>query len=127
MLHTFVGETDKEVKDLVRAPMHDYLVTYLDQYDKLNPYQDDQVKTMLSQSKESLINFAFEKYFQMSSLMGSKEKCAAMVDRLKQYGVDEIACLLDFGLEVDQIMGGLEHLKELKDYLALRNKESVGV
>ncbi|MBJ8030639.1 MupA/Atu3671 family FMN-dependent luciferase-like monooxygenase [Bacillus cereus group sp. N21] len=116
MLHTYVGERDDEVKELVREPLRDYLDTFLDQYDTMNPNGDENVRCMLHNSRDSLIKFAFEKYFQMSSLMGSKKKCAAMVERLHQYGVDEIACLLDYGLEYDQIMKGLDGLKELNEW-----------
>jgi natural product biosynthesis luciferase-like monooxygenase protein len=116
MLHTFVGDSDKEVKDIVRAPLRNYLNTFLGQFDTLNPFKDDnkQVQDVLDNNRESLLTFAFEKYFNMSSLMGSQRKCTAMVERLHSLGVNEIACLLDFGLEVDQVMAGLEKLNELR-------------
>ncbi|KIN39894.1 MupA/Atu3671 family FMN-dependent luciferase-like monooxygenase [Bacillus subtilis] len=116
MLHTYVGEQDDEVKDLVREPLRDYLDTFLEQYDTMNPNRDEDVGCMFNNNRDTLIKFAFEKYFQMSSLMGSKKKCAAMVERLHQYGVDEIACLLDYGLEYEQIMKGLEGLKGLNEW-----------
>lgn len=119
MLHTYVGDNDKEVKDLVREPLRDYLNTFLGQYETpMNPYQDEKVMNILNNDRDTLINFAFEKYFQMSSLMGSKEKCRTMVERLRQYGVDEIACLLDYGLDVETIMEGLHHLAELRNEYA---------
>lgn len=116
MLHTYVGENDQAVKSRVREPLKDYLNTFLGQYDTpMNPYQDEQVMNILSNDRESLIHFAFEKYFQMSSLMGSKEKCRAMVERLHLQGVNEIACLLDYGLDTDTILDGLHALAELKN------------
>ncbi|QCT04332.1 amino acid adenylation domain-containing protein [Paenibacillus algicola] len=118
MVHTCVGEKDQEVKEQVRGPLRDYLDTFLDQYETLNPLKDEQseVGSMLSSSRDALITFAFEKYFQISSLMGSKEKCAAMIEKLHRIGVDEVACLLDFGLEFQQVMEGLEHLNELRSW-----------
>jgi natural product biosynthesis luciferase-like monooxygenase protein len=116
MLHTFVGENDREVKEIVRAPLRSYLNTFLGQFETLNPYKEDnkQVRDVLDKDKEALITFAFEKYFNMSALMGSQRKCAVMIERLHALGVNEVACLLDFGLEFDQIMGGLEKLNELR-------------
>lgn len=125
MLHTYVGKEDNEVKDLVREPLRDYLDTFLDQYDTMNPNRDEKVGSMLHTSRDSLIKFAFEKYFQMSSLMGSKQKCAAMVERLHQYGVDEIACLLDYGLENDQIIEGLDGLKELNEWFTPQHQKQL--
>ncbi|MBJ6360368.1 LLM class flavin-dependent oxidoreductase [Paenibacillus roseus] len=125
MLHTYVGEDDNEVKEMVRAPLRDYLNTFLGQYETLNPFQDDnsQVRDVLDNSRDSLITFAFEKYFQISSLMGSKPKCAAMIERLHKLGVDEVSCLLDFGLEFDQVMEGLKHLNQLREMFVPAQEE----
>ncbi|GAE32627.1 MupA/Atu3671 family FMN-dependent luciferase-like monooxygenase [Alkalihalobacillus hemicellulosilyticus] len=115
MLHTYVGKDDNKVKELVRKPLYNYLDTFLEQYDTLNPNRDEEIGGMLHSSREDIIKFAFEKYFQMSSLMGSKQKCAGMVERLHQFGVNEIACLLDYGLSNSEILEGLEGLKELNE------------
>jgi hypothetical protein len=34
---------------------------------------------------------------------------------LAEIGVDEIACLIDFGLPADEVLGGLTYLKRLQD------------
>ena len=44
----------------------------------MNPNRDEDVGCMFNNNRDTLIKFAFEKYFQMSSLMGSKKKCAAI-------------------------------------------------
>ena len=62
-----------------------------------------------------LIAFAFERYFTSASLMGTLEKCMAMVDRLQAIGVDEIACLIDFGVDVDSVLASLRHLHALSE------------
>lgn len=38
-----------------------------------------------------------------------------MVERLHSLGVDEIACLIDFGVPVETVLDSLEKLRELKD------------
>jgi len=43
-----------------------------------------------------------------------------MIDRLAAVGVDEVACLVDFGVGVDAVMEGLHHLSELKSLAAAR-------
>ena len=45
--------------------------------------------------------------------MGSKEKCARMVQKLHDAGATEVACLIDFGLDKDQVLAGLVPLAEL--------------
>jgi hypothetical protein len=38
-----------------------------------------------------------------------------MIDQLKEMGVDEVACLVDFGVDVDSSLAGLRHLDELRE------------
>ena len=38
-----------------------------------------------------------------------------MVQRLKEIGVDEIACLIDFGVSTDVVLSNLEHLQTLAE------------
>ena len=61
-----------------------------------------------------MLEYAFERYFRQRSLLGSVEDTAATVRTMKQYGVDEIACLLDFGLDRATVLGGLPLLNELR-------------
>jgi hypothetical protein len=37
-----------------------------------------------------------------------------MVRGMASIGVDEIACLIDFGVAQDQVLGSLQHLSELR-------------
>ena len=37
-----------------------------------------------------------------------------MVHRLQEIGVDEVSCLVDFGIEADTVLHGLTHLSTLK-------------
>ncbi|HKR22288.1 MAG TPA: condensation domain-containing protein, partial [Pyrinomonadaceae bacterium] len=57
---------------------------------------------------------AFEKYFETSTLMGTPEKCARLLDTLSDIGVDEIACLIDFGVDADSVLASLGLLDELR-------------
>jgi len=38
-----------------------------------------------------------------------------MIERLKEIGVDEVACLIDFGIDVDSVLESLNHLVVLRD------------
>jgi hypothetical protein len=38
-----------------------------------------------------------------------------MIERLKEIGVDEVACLIDFGVDVDSVLESLDHLVVLRD------------
>jgi acyl-CoA synthetase (AMP-forming)/AMP-acid ligase II len=62
----------------------------------------------------ALLDHAFERYFATAGLFGTPESCMAMVDRLRDLGVDEIACLIDFGVDSDSVLANLPQLDELR-------------
>ena len=57
--------------------------------------------------------YPIERYFQTSTLMGTPQHCMAMVEQLPGIGVDEIACLVDFGVAREDVMGSLGLLDTL--------------
>jgi alkanesulfonate monooxygenase SsuD/methylene tetrahydromethanopterin reductase-like flavin-dependent oxidoreductase (luciferase family) len=115
MLHTFVGPNTNEVKEQVRAPLTRYLRTFIKQGEQLNLSEHGSAATRVTEDdKDALAALAFESFFNHSALLGSAAKCAALVARLRAVGVDEIACLIDFGLDAATVLTGLHHLTELK-------------
>lgn len=116
MLHTFLGADNNAVKDKVQTPLASYLQTFITQGRTMQATEGQTALHSLSeQDQQTLVSLAFEHYFTTSSLLGTPAKCAQMVERLQEVGVDEIACLIDFGLEFDAIMDGLHYLNELKE------------
>ena len=63
---------------------------------------------------EKLAEHAFERYFESSGLFGTPESCVPMVTRLKQIGVTEFACLIDFGIPADTVLASLPYLDDLR-------------
>ncbi len=121
MLHTFLGEDLDRVKETVRAPFGDYLRSFLrmTKTSLLPGLQGANGGTeMAAQDRETLLDFAFERYFNASALLGTPESCRRMISALKAIDVDEVACLLDFGLEMETILDGLTSLNRLKDFTA---------
>ena len=43
------------------------------------------------------------------------QSCQPLLDRLEAAGVNEIACLVDFGVDEDLVLSSLKYLKQLKD------------
>ncbi len=132
MLHTFVGEDDAEVKELVREPMKDYLsssmrlaMDYAWAFpafkrpggDDATPDEVD-LKALNDEEVDTILEFAFERYFETSGLFGTQARCLSMVARCAEAGVDEIACLLDFGIETPRVLDSLPRIKSLRDAMA---------
>src|SRR5262249_49291208 len=63
---------------------------------------------------DALLDFAFERYYRTSGLFGPPAACAAMVEKVAAIGVDEIACLIDFGVPTEQVLASLPLLHELQ-------------
>ena len=119
------------VRDTVRKPFSDYLRTSVDLIKKASWYFSANSKQLKTQENgatelfgsgetteadmEAMLSHAFDRYFETSALFGTPDVCLQMVKRLKAIGVDEIACLIDFGVDHDSVMSGLECLNEVRE------------
>jgi hypothetical protein len=63
--------------------------------------------------KHFIIAQATEQLFQQRGLVGTAEICAAKIAAFKAIGVDEIACLIDFGIDYENTMQSLARLKPI--------------
>ncbi|MEM7676179.1 MAG: MupA/Atu3671 family FMN-dependent luciferase-like monooxygenase, partial [Myxococcota bacterium] len=128
MLHTFVGDNRDEVREIVRQPLKDYLGSSValvkgfawafpafkrPKGEEAKPADID-LSTLSKEELDAILDFAFNRYFEDSGLFGTIDECLATVDKLKANDVDEIACLLDFGVPTDAIMQNLPKIAELK-------------
>src|SRR5690606_34487832 len=126
MLHTFVGDSDESVKELVRAPMKRYLATsislikgYAAAFPTFRKSADGTAPeidfaTLSPEEMDALLDWSFERYAETSGLFGTVDGCVQVVDRLKGIGVDEVACLIDFGVDAEFTLKHLRHLNQLR-------------
>jgi natural product biosynthesis luciferase-like monooxygenase protein len=114
MMHTFVGPSNSVVKEQVRAPFTHYLRSYFKQYDNVRVAPDEVTEA----DRDAIMNAAFEHYFETVTLMGTPAKCSVVIEQLLAAGVDEVACLVDFGVEVDAVLENLQYLNELREHYA---------
>ena len=112
MVHTFAGQSNSAVKEEVRAPFTHYLRSYFKQYDNVRVAAEEVTEA----DRDAIMNAAFELYFETNTLMGTPAKCSRVIEQLLAAGVDEVACLVDFGVEADAVLGDLQHLNELREH-----------
>ena len=126
LLHTFVAETREKARDVASGPMKNYLRSaagLIKQYawafpafkkpeGVTNPFELD-LGELEPDEMEGILDFAFERYFEDSGLFGTVEDCLDRVEQLKRIGVSEIACLIEYGIPVDQVLEGLKPLAEV--------------
>jgi len=123
MLHTFVGDDEESVKEVVREPMKAYLkssMMLIQQHAwsfpafKKHAREDKSFKdnflNLSAEDTDALLDHSFERYYETSAMFGTPESCREQVERCRGIGVDEIACLIDFGIDSQTV---LEHLPQL--------------
>jgi acyl carrier protein len=128
MVHTFVGASDHEVRELVREPMKRYLASSVSlikgvassfpAFKKVGASSAAEVDTLFAklspEDLDALTEHAFERYYTTGGLFGTVEHCESVILKLKELDVDEVACLVDFGVATDTALAGLERLDELR-------------
>ena len=131
MAHTFVGPDDAAVREAVRGPMKEYLRSSVDLIKQAawsfptfvergavrgkTPVEIMDSQALSAQDMDALLEHAFSRYYATSAIFGTPERCLGIVEKLKAAGVDEIACLIDFGLETDTVLAHLNDLKQLME------------
>lgn len=126
MLHTLVGDDREVVRDMAREPMKDYLraaAGLIKQYAWAFPAFkrpkgtksafDLSLDGVSDEDLEAILDFAFERYFEDAGLFGTIEDCLEKVQAIKAIGVGEVACLIDYGLSVPDVLEGLKPLAEV--------------
>lgn len=131
MLHTFVGDDHDFVQDVVREPMMNYLRGAMDLVKKASwsfptfvqrgqetgrtPAQLFEEEELTEDETQALLEHAFQRYYKTSGLFGAPENCVDIVRKSAQIGVDEIACLIDFGIEKSLVLDHLPYIKKVMD------------
>lgn len=125
MLHTFVGADTAEVREKVRQPFTEYLKTSTElvkqarwefpAFGGTNGLERVEHDQLSREDLDALMDHAFDRYFEANGLFGSPERCLQMVERLKGAGVDEVAALIDFGVDTESVLHSLEYLDIVRE------------
>jgi hypothetical protein len=128
MLHTFVGADDGQVRELVRKPLSDYLRTSIN---LIRPFAstfptfrnqtaagksaDEVFASLTPEDLDALVAHSLDRYVETGGLFGTPETCLRMIAQMKESGVDEVACLIDFGVPTDAVLSHLRDLDRLRE------------
>jgi natural product biosynthesis luciferase-like monooxygenase protein len=112
LLFTYLDETVERAREVARAPLCGYLRSYLDNSQK-KIEKEIGAMDVDQEDIEYLTNRSCDDYFNGKSLIGTVESCAAVVARLKEIGVDEIGCFIDFGVAPELVRPSLQRVTKL--------------
>lgn len=114
MMHTLIHQDLDTVRQAVREPFYDYiksaLTGHVQAFDKGQRPSDEETKKML--------DYSYERYFKTGALFGSIAEAEAIAEKAVAVGVNEIACLMDFGVDYKVVMASLPYLLEFKERVA---------
>ena len=130
MLHSYLAEDRETARAIAREPMKDYLRSaagLIKQYawafpafkkpeGVTNPFQID-LSGLSEDEMEAILDFAFERYFEDSGFFGSVEDAIKRAEALREIGVSEIACLIEYGIETETVLESLPRIKAVMDHV----------
>jgi natural product biosynthesis luciferase-like monooxygenase protein len=116
MLHTYVGLSMDATRRIVGGPFRNYLESSISLWGQA--VDRTQVRTKgTARDRKRLVNLGFGRYFDNAALFGDVQRCCEFMRRVEEAGVDEIACLVDFGIERAEVIRGLRRLVEVREQL----------
>ncbi|PHP27771.1 MupA/Atu3671 family FMN-dependent luciferase-like monooxygenase [Limimaricola cinnabarinus] len=124
MLHSYLDESREAAYDAARGPMKAYLrsaagliASHAAAFPAIRRGADGAIDpdALTPEEMDAVLEHAFARYFETQGLFGTIEDGAARLAQLRAIGVDEIACLIDFGIAPDRVLAGLPRLAALVD------------
>jgi len=126
MLHTYLAADREAAREVAREPMKNYLRSaagLIKQYawafpafkkpqGMANPMDID-LGALAPDELEAILDFAFLRYFDDSGLFGTVEDAVQRVEELKAIDIDEVACLIDYGIPTSVVLEGLKPVAEV--------------
>lgn len=113
MLHAFAGADDQQALEVVGAPFRAYLENSMTLWKQQEPRLD-----LSEAARQKVLDFAFARYLKESTIIGGMGMIEERLRFFQSIGVDEVACLLDFGAPADAILESLGRLATVAERLA---------
>ena len=113
MVHTFVGD-EAAMESQGRPAYAEYLRTNLD-------LQSERARGLglnvdsTEEDIQFIVSRAVTRMIDKVGLIGSPDQCVAQARRLAELGIDEVACLIDFGVDYEYVMASLEHIAAIAE------------
>lgn len=127
MLHCYLGRSRAEVEAEAAGPLERYLVSAFDLF-RPAAGVDAHDRSTSGDRARLAVRPALNRYLRGGDgLFGTVDDVSPQLETYCRAGVDEIACLIDFGIPTDRVLDGLEHLAALRVRAArLRSIETTG-
>ncbi|MBL8149458.1 MAG: LLM class flavin-dependent oxidoreductase [Blastocatellia bacterium] len=113
MLHTFILNNSEEVRREVEKPFKKYIASAVDSHLAARAQKEPRIAQVTEEEKEKILDYSFRRYYQSCALFGTVDECRNVVNKAIAAGVNDIACLVDFGVDYGKVIDSLPFLKTL--------------
>jgi natural product biosynthesis luciferase-like monooxygenase protein len=113
MMHTYVHKDMASVDKVVRTHFMQYIKGTLSSHLKGGAVGSD--KKLSPRDIEKMAEYSYHRYVKTGTLFGDVQQAGIMVEKTTAVGVDEIACMMDFGPDSTEIADSLYYLNQLKN------------
>ena len=117
MLHTYLHPDSAEARRVAHDPMKAYLGTAAGLLKNMasafptfagsGKSADEAFASLSADELDQLLEMAAGRYLETSGLFGTVDDAVDMIERCSRAGVDEVACLIDFGVDTDAVLDSL--------------------
>ena len=118
LLHTFLSKDLTDAREKARRPLYRYMkssLALMSNRVKGSNSKPINLDELAEEDLDYILSSGYDRYVQTASLIGTTESCQAVVARLSQIGVSEIACMIDFGIDTPTVLDSLNHLNVLRE------------
>jgi natural product biosynthesis luciferase-like monooxygenase protein/amino acid adenylation domain-containing protein len=112
MVHTLVGRNDAAIRATASEAYRRYALDNLS-LQRAHADEVDRELPIHEADGESVARSAAQRLLDGPALIGDLDRCRARLTELAELGVDEVACLVDFGVGGDQLLEGVAELANL--------------
>ncbi len=112
------------MRETVREPMKGYLrdsialvkehASAFPTFDPTKTEADGALAGLTPEDMDALLEVSFARYFETSGLFGDVEQAIAFAEGVAGIDVDEIAALIDFGIDGTTVLDNLQHLAKVR-------------
>lgn len=128
MVHTYLDDDAETARSIAREPLKGYLGTAAGLLKNIasefptfrgsGADADEAFRNLSDDEMGMLLDMAADRYLHGSGLFGTVEEGIDIAAALTAAGVDEIGCLIDFGVAADQALRALDRIGAVRDGLA---------
>lgn len=109
MLHTFIADSQEQAAEYARQPLSQYFRSHVALREQILRSSNLNV-SVDAKDVDAVIKVSVERFLTESALIGSPTFCLEMSRKLKGIGVDEISCLIDFGVAPKIVVEKLDNI-----------------